>query len=110
MISENNAIEYEETYNGDFAGEFYDVTFIMSDSTIGHHTFHNMDWDKHFLVDSLLNRTFLFIADSSLDKKILNGYYLISFEEGLLNIIDTVYDETKEFNYQDKMKEVIRKH
>jgi hypothetical protein len=110
QISENLEIEYEETYNGDFAGEFYDVKFKRTDSIIGYHTFHNKDWDEHFFVDSLSGRTFLFMADSSLDKKRLNGYYLISFESSFQNIIDTVFNETEMFNYHDKMKEIIKKH
>ncbi|WP_339756206.1 hypothetical protein [Algoriphagus aquimarinus] len=110
QISEKIKLEYKETYNGDFAGEFYDVSFKGNDSIIGFHTFHNMDWAEHCLVDSLRGRTFLFMADSTLDKKRLNGYYLISFEPGFQNIIDTVFNETEKFNYQDKMKEIIKKH
>lgn len=50
------------------------------------------------------------MADSTLDKKRLNGYYLISFEPGFQNLIDTVFNETEKFNYQDKMKEIIKEH
>jgi hypothetical protein len=110
LVSEKLKIEYEETYNGDFAGEFYDVRFKGTDSIIGYHTFHNMDWAEHFFIDTLSDRTFLFIADSSLDKKSMNGYYLISFEPGFQNIIDTVFNETKRLNYQEEMKEIIKKH
>lgn len=106
QISEKFKIEYEETYNGDFAGEFYDVRFKETDSIIGFHTFRNMDWAEHIFVDSLSDRTFLFIADSSLDKNKLNGYYLISFEADFQNIIDTVFDENERIDYQEKMKEI----
>ncbi|WP_192821057.1 hypothetical protein [Rufibacter sp. LB8] len=110
LISQRNAIEYKEIYNGDFAGEFYDVTFLKNDIKIGSYTFQNMDWEKHIFIDSLSNRTFVFLADSSLDKQRLNGYYLISFESNFKNVIDSVYNENKNFNYQDKMQEIKNKH
>ena len=110
QVTEKIKLEYSETYNGDFAGEFYEVSFKENDSIIGYYTFHNMDWADHYLVDSLSDRTFLFMADSTLDKKRLNGYYLISFEPGFQNIIDTVFNETEKFNPQDIMKEIIKKH
>jgi hypothetical protein len=40
----------------------------------------------------------------------MNGYYLISFEPGFQNIIDTVFNETERLNYQEEMKEIIKKH
>ena len=110
LISQNRSIEYKETYHGDFAEEFYDVEFIMNDSTIGFYTFHNMDWNKHVFIDSLSNKIFLFIADSSLEKRGINGYYLISFDSKFENVIDTVFNKTEEFNYQDEMKGIVKKH
>lgn len=110
QISKTIKVEFEETYNGDFAGEFYDVKFKHTDSIIGSHTFHNMDWAENFHVDSLSGRTFLFFADSSLNKKELIGYFSISFEPRFQSIIDTVYMEPGGLDYLDKMKEIINKH
>ncbi|MBN7814424.1 hypothetical protein [Algoriphagus pacificus] len=110
QITEKIKLEYDETYNSDFAGEFYEVKFKKNDSILGYHTFHNKDWAKHFFVDSLSGRSFLFIADSTLDNKRLNGYYLISFKPDFQNVIDTIFNETEEFYFQDKMEEMIKKH
>ena len=44
QITEKTSIDYDETYNGDFAGEFYDITFKANDSIIGRHIFHYMDF------------------------------------------------------------------
>ena len=68
-----------------------------------------MNWNEHIYIDSLANRTFVFITDHSLGGE-KGGSYLISFDSNFQNVIDTFYNESHNFNYQLKMKDIINKH
>jgi len=53
QIDNNTILICEETYNGDFAGEFYDIDlFLKSDNhetiNIGSTTFYDANWEDNF--------------------------------------------------------------
>lgn len=68
-LSDELTLQYQETYNADFADVFYDVTFELPNSKgelfeIGHGTFNNEGWE------------------SKIQVKTVNGYLILIAEEG----------------------------
>lgn len=101
-FEDDNEIHYEERYIGDFANTFYEIQFFANDKQIGSHTFHNQNWSEHYITMQGKNKTYMIFADSSLNGKRLNEYYILSFEKDFINASDTNLnlDQKQHFLYQ----------
>lgn len=68
-LSNNQKLNCKETYNGDFAGEFYDVDFSLIDNDevfeMGRATFSKGDWDKQIKLYSMGDWYILPVKDLS---------------------------------------------
>ena len=110
LLNENLIIAYDQTYTGDFAGEFYKVTFKGNDSTIGSYTFHNMNWDKHFVLDSLDDRIFFFFPDSNLSGQDMLGMYSLSFKKNFESSFDTIFPKYSKLQLEKAKSEIEKKY